>query len=179
MQFCYRKFLKIFDVKNIFTSFSSLNIGLLFWFHIKGIVSYLGFYVEFVVIDKKIFWKIGTQVTIRYFSFASGYGLTLVLMGGGVYLPLPLHFYLLKTIENVMRLCTVLIFFLFWVVVLNIWVFFTNLLWIDITPLPIKTKFKYVKNVHIFKATTKKINTVHNLITFSIIFTNKTLPLPF
>ena len=33
---------------------------------------------------------------------------------------------------------------------------------------------KYVKNAHIFKTTTqtKKINTLHNLITFSIVFTN-------
>ena len=40
-------------------------------------------------------------------------------------------------------------------------------------PPPIKTKLKYVKNAYIFKATTqKKISTVHNLITFSIVFTN-------
>ena len=39
----------------------------------------------------------------------------------------------------------------------------------------LKTKyiFLFVKPVHIFKTTTKKINTVHNLVTFSIIFTNK------
>ena len=39
-------------------------------------------------------------------------------------------------------------------------------MWVD------KTKLKYVKNANSFKATTKK-NTVHNLITFSIVFTNK------
>ena len=36
-------------------------------------------------------------------------------------------------------------------------------------PPPIKTKLKYVKNAHIFKATTQK----KDLITFSIVFTNK------
>ena len=45
------------------------------------------------------------------------------------------------------------------------------MLWVDITPPPIKTKLKYVKNTHIFKTTTLK-KTVHNLITFSIVFTN-------
>ena len=41
-------------------------------------------------------------------------------------------------------------------------------------PPPIKTKLKYVKNARIYKTTNlKKIYTVHNLITFSIVFTNK------
>ena len=41
-------------------------------------------------------------------------------------------------------------------------------------PSPIKTKLKYVKNAHIFKTTTfKKINTVHDLIIFSIVFKHK------
>ena len=66
------------------------------------------------------------------------------------------------------------------VVVLKIWAFFTyfNLvlmwggrgLYISVTDIQID---KYVKNANIFKTTTQKINSVDNLITFSIVFTNK------
>ena len=49
---------------------------------------------------------------------------------------------------------------------------FIYLLWIDLTPAPLRTKLKYVKNAHIFRTTTKKINTVYNLMTLSIVFTN-------
>ena len=89
-----------------------------------------------------------------------------------IYPPPPFLF--VKTIEKVMRLCTV--------VVLKIWAFFTYFIYLSVMgrynpPPPIKTKLKYVKNANIFKTTTqKKTNTVHNLITFSIVFTNKNGP---
>ena len=68
-------------------------------------------------------------------------------VGGGVESTPNPPFLYMKTIEKLIRLCTVLI----------------------------KTKLNYVKNAHIFKTTTQKIKiiTVHNLITFSFVFTNK------
>ena len=57
---------------------------------------------------------------------------------------------------------------------MGIFYIFINLSVMDrYNPKPIKTKLKYVKYSYIFKTTTqKKINTVHKLITFSIVFTN-------
>ena len=61
----------------------------------------------------------------------------------------PPPFLFVKTIEKV-RICTVLIFW----VGLRIWAFYTYYIWCG--SIYIKTKLNYVKNAHIFKATTQQ-----------------------
>ena len=77
----------------------------------------------------------------------------------------------MKTIEKVIKFCTVLKFFLSDGCEDRdmLWAFFTNLS-IEYIYLSIELceKWPYFQNYH-----SKKINTVHNLITFSIVFTNK------
>ena len=52
-----------------------------------------------------------------------------------------------------------------------LWAFFTNLSIESIYLSPeLREKWPYLQN---YQSKTKKINTVHNLITFSIVFTNK------
>ena len=83
--------------------------------------------------------------------------LTLVLIGEGVESALP-SFLFVKTKEKVRRLCTVLNFFLSGGFEdMGIFMYFIYLSVMGrYNPLPIKTKWKYVKNAHIFKATTQK-----------------------
>ena len=85
-------------------------------------------------------------------------------MGGGGLKVYPL-FLFVKTIEKVIRLCTVLNIFL--VVVVKIGTYYVHFPRIYLS-LELREKWPYLQNYH-----SKKINTVLNLITFSIVFTNK------